>query len=146
MFQGCSSIEEAPDVEGFTVTKVNKFDRMFVDCSSMLNPPNIVGWESTEQTTNLSCMFKNCSSLKGNINLSWFKPGKIYDASEMFLNCENIDNIYINDFEFLDVARCSFMFGQCTSLSRIFYDIDLSKVLSKDNTDRMFEGCSSLSH
>lgn len=46
---------------------------------------------NTEKVTDMTCMFKDCSSLKS-LNLTSFDIEKVKNMLDMFENCNNLEN------------------------------------------------------
>ena len=64
--------------------------------------------------TNMSFMFKNCSSLK-ELNLSSFKTDNVRDMRFMFYNCSSLEELYLSSFKTDNVTNMSSMFENINS-------------------------------
>ena len=93
------------------------------------------------QINNLSCLFRNCPSLK-EIDLSSFNTNQVINMSHMFNNCSNIEKINLSSFNTSQVIDMSCMFNNCSSLKKV----NLSSFITKKvtNMSEMFSHCSSL--
>ena len=96
---------------------------------------------SYNKLTDMSYMFRNCSSLK-EINLSSFNTNKITDMSGMFCYCSSLKEINLSSFNTNKVTNMSGMFDHCSSLQKL----DLSSFNTNKVTTMswMFCHCSSL--
>ena len=91
--------------------------------------------------TNMSCMFKNCFSLK-EINLSSFNTYQVTNMSSLFYGCSSLNKINWSSFSTDNVTNIYRMFYGCSSLREI--NLSSFKTNQVTNMSRMFFGCSSL--
>ena len=134
-----------------SITKV-VFDASFANA----RPNSTCGWFSgiknlteiqnlrhlnTDNVTNMSQMFDNCSALT-ELDLSKFNSAKVTDMSWMFYNCKSLTNINVSNFNTSKVTSMFGMFRGCSGLSILN--------LSNFNTDNvedmadMFSTCTNL--
>ena len=95
----------------------------------------------TEQVTNMSYMFSDCSALTS-LDLSNFNTAKVRDMSYMFYRCSALSSLDLSNFNTAIVSDMSLMFGSCSTLS----SLDLSNFYTKEVRDMsyMFSRCSAL--
>ena len=122
---------------------------------------------NTEQVTNMSYMFSDCSALTS-LDLSNFNTAKVRDMSYMFYRCSALSSLDLSNFNTAIVTNMSYMFSDCSTLSSLdlsnfntaivsnmrdmFFDcsalssLDLSNFYTKkvENMGGMFAGCSAL--
>ena len=97
---------------------------------------------NTEQVTNMSYMFSDCSALTS-LDLSNFNTAKVRDMSYMFYRCSALTSLDLSNFNTANVTNMSYMFSRCPVLS----SLDLSNFNTAIVSDmrNMFESCSALS-
>ena len=112
---------------------------MFRACTS-LKELNLSTF-NTNQVANMSDMFWNCTSLK-EINLSSFNTNQVTNMSGMFHNCTSLKELNLTSFDTNQVTDMSAMFSECTSLK----ELNLTSFVTNQvtNMSGMFEYCSSL--
>ena len=96
---------------------------------------------NTEQVTDMSNMFSDCSTLSS-LDLSNFNTAIVTNMSYMFFNCANLSSLDLSNFNTAIVSDMSLMFGGCSVLS----SLDLSNFYTKEVRDMsyMFSRCSAL--
>ena len=96
---------------------------------------------NTEQVTNMSYMFSDCSALTS-LDLSNFNTAKVRDMSYMFYRCSALSSLDLSNFNTAIVSDMSVMFGSCSTLS----SLDLSNFNTEQVRDMsyMFSRCSAL--
>ena len=102
-----------------------------------------VGWENlnTSEVTNMSQMFKECSSLTS-VTLSGFDTQNVTDMSQMFNGCSGLTSISLSGFNTQNVTNMSHMFFGCSSLTSIkLSGLNTSNVMY---ANFMFSGCQGL--
>ena len=97
---------------------------------------------NTEEVTDMSSMFGNCSSLTS-LDLSSFKTEKMTEMSYMFSNCEKLASLDISSFNTENVTRMSWMFADCPALTTI-YASDKFVVTNVESDVFMFDECEKL--
>ena len=97
---------------------------------------------NTEQVTNMSYMFSDCSALTS-LDLSNFNTAKVRDMSYMFYRCSALSSLDLSNFNTAIVTNMSYMFNGCSALS----SLDLSNFNTAIVSDMslMFGSCSTLS-
>jgi len=94
--------------------------------------------------TNISSMFRNCTSLLTIPNLSEINTFRFTSFNQMFYGCTSLENLPdISNWNTINVEDFSYMFGYCSKLETI---PDISKWNTMKATDftGMFYQCSSL--
>ena len=96
---------------------------------------------NTEEVTNMSGMFKDCSGLTS-LDLSSFNTAEVTDMSYMLNGCSGLKSLDLSSFNTAKVTEMSYMFGNCTGLT----SLDLSKFNTAKvwEMGNMFGGCSGL--
>ncbi|WP_254795203.1 BspA family leucine-rich repeat surface protein, partial [Xylanibacter ruminicola] len=135
------------------ITKV-VFDDSFANYSSLTstswwfsscsNLKEITGLENlkTDNVTNMSYMFNNCSSLTS-LDLSKLKTGNVENMYRLFSGCSALSSLNLSDFNTAKVTNMNEMFQGCSSLTTLNLDyFDTSNVTDMSS---MFYGCSGLS-
>ena len=96
---------------------------------------------NTEDVTNMSYMFRDCSSLES-LDLSSFNTANVTDMSSMFYNCSTLPSLDVSNFNTEKVKDMGAMFGVCsrlTSLNLSSFNTAMVTVMSY-----MFYNCSKL--
>ena len=96
----------------------------------------------SEDLTNMSYMFSDCSKLK-EINLASFDTDKVTNMGFLFWGCFGLEQINLTSFDTSNVTNMSGMFGRCLGLKEINLpdSFDTSQVT---NMSYMFSKCSGL--
>ena len=97
---------------------------------------------NTEQVTNMSYMFSDCSALTS-LDLSNFNTAKVRDMSYMFYRCSALSSLDLSNFNTAIVTNMSYMFSDCSTLSSL--DLSNFNTAIVTNMSYMFYGCSALS-
>ena len=121
-------------------TSITSIAYWFASCTSLTTFEGMKNLK-TENVTNMSHTFADCSSLES-IDLSHFNTGKVTDMYSLFEGCAKLKALNLSTFNTQNVTTMTCMFRSCTSLK----SLDLSRF----NTDmlgatyNMFRDCSSL--
>ena len=97
---------------------------------------------NTEQVTNMSYMFSDCSALTS-LDLSNFNTAKVRDMSYMFYRCSALSSLDLSNFNTAIVTNMSYMFNGCSALSSL--DLSNFNTAIVTNMSYMFSDCSTLS-
>ena len=97
---------------------------------------------NTEQVTNMSYMFSDCSALTS-LDLSNFNTAKVRDMSYMFYRCSTLSSLDLSNFNTAIVTNMSYMFNDCSTLSSL--DLSNFNTAIVTNMTYMFFRCSALS-
>ena len=138
-FRGLTKLETIKDLKYLNTEQVTNMSYMFSDCSALtsLDLSNF----NTAIVTNMSYMFNGCSALSS-LDLSNFNTAIVTNMSYMFFNCANLSSLDLSNFNTAIVTDMSYMFYGCSALS----SLDLSNFYTKEvgNMVCMFSGCSAL--
>ena len=127
------------DLSGWDTSNVTNMSNMFKDCSS-LTSLDVSGFD-TSKVTNMNNMFDGCSSLTS-LDLSGFNTSKVNNMSSMFNGCSSLTSLDVSGFIAVGVMNMTNMFNGCSSLTSL--DLSRFMTLMVTNMSNMFNGCSSL--
>ena len=136
---GFSSLEIV-DFTYLDTSQVTNMSSMFRYCSSLTN---IIFGDNfdTSNVTNMSYMFSSCSSL-ANLDVSNFDTSNVTNMSSMFQSCSSLTSLDVSSFDTSNVTRMSGMISNCSNLTSLdVSNFDTSEVT---NMSQMFSGCSDL--
>lgn len=138
-FEGCFNLKNINGIQYLNTTNVTDMSGMFKGCSS-LNTINISSF-NTSKVTDMSAMFWDCSGLTS-LDLSNFDTRNVTGMSGMFYYCNKLNDINLTSFNTAKVNDMSTMFYYCQSLT----ELDLRSFNTGKVTSMlyMFEGCRSL--
>jgi len=126
------------------MNKVTNMSYIFRNCSSLLSLPDISKW-NTNNVTDMSDMFCGCSSLLSLPDISKWNTNNATDMWNMFDGCSSLLSLPdISKWNTNNVTNMSDMFDGCSSLLSL-PDISKWKTNNVTNMSNMFWGCSSLS-
>ena len=138
-FRGLTKLETIKDLKYLNTEQVTDMSYMFSDCSALtsLDLSNF----NTAKVRDMSYMFYRCSALSS-LDLSNFNTAIVTNMSYMFFNCANLSSLDLSNFNTAIVSDMSLMFGSCSTLS----SLDLSNFYTKEVRDMsyMFSRCSAL--
>lgn len=99
---------------------------------------------NTEDVTSIYCMFAHCSSLTGELDLSWFNTSSVtYDMTGMFSGCSQLTNIKFGEnFKTESITGMYGMFENCSNLTSL--NISGWNTESVTNMGNMFYDCENL--
>ncbi len=130
------------------------FDESFANCTTITSTycwfysftklTTITGLVNlkTDNVTDMSYMFSNCSSLTS-LDVSNFNTSNVTDMNYMFAACESLASLELGDnFNTSNVTDMTSMFGACESLTSI--DVSNFNTANVTNMGSMFSGCSGL--
>ena len=110
---------------------------------SFSNLTTIEGIENlnTEEVTDMSEMFYNCSSLTS-LDVSKFNTDKVKNMSYMFSVCPGLSYLDLSSFNTAEVENMSCMFSYCSGLTSL--DLSSYNTAKVEDMNKMFSDCSSL--
>ena len=114
MFYGCTSLKSL-DLSNFNTENVVYLDMMFYSCSS-LTSLDLTSFNTDKAQNSFKSMFYNCSSLV-ELDISTFNTYQTTSMSWMFCNCSSLTTIYVGHLwhtENLTYDTC--MFQGCINL------------------------------
>ena len=140
MFNGCTSLVNAPSVLPATRLATYCYNDMFFDCTSLVNAPELPATTLADYC--YSDMFLGCTSLETAPELPATTLAD-YCYSEMFNGCTGLTSApSVLPATTLAGSCYYFMFNDCTSLVNA---PELpATTLAQDCYDSMFSGCTSL--
>ena len=115
--------------------------RMFQGLSA-LTTINDLKYLHTENVTDMSLMFCDCSSLTS-LNLTTFDTKNVTNMKSMFNGCSSLTSLDLRTFDTEKVTDMSYMFSDCSKLTTIYADVAWSTANVTDGTS-MFYGCTKL--
>ena len=138
-FRGLTKLETIKDLKYLNTEQVTNMSYMFSDCSALtsLDLSNF----NTAKVRDMSYMFFRCSALTS-LDLSKFNTAIVTNMSYMFNDCSTLSSLDLSNFNTAIVSDMSLMFGGCSVLS----SLDLSNFYTKEVRDMsyMFSRCSAL--
>ncbi len=139
MFSDRTNLTSIDFGENFNTENVTDMSFMFYNCSS-LTSFNLSNF-NTSNVTNMCVMFYGCSSITS-LNLSNFNTSNVTNMNGMFSGCSSLTNLNLFNFNTSNVTNMGVMFSGCSSLT----SLNLSNFNTSNVTDMgaMFIGCSSL--
>ena len=139
-FRGLTKLETIKDLKYLNTEQVTNMSYMFSDCSALtsLDLSNF----NTAKVRDMSYMFYRCSALSS-LDLSNFNTAIVTNMSYMFSDCSNLSSLDLSNFNTAIVTNMSYMFFNCANLS----SLDLSNFNTAIVSDMslMFGSCSTLS-
>ena len=123
----------------FNTSNVTNMSCMFRACSSLISLD--LSSFNTSNVTNMWNMLSFCSSLTS-LDLSSFNTSQVTKMSDMFDGCKSLTSLDLSSFNTSNVTSMYYMFDRCSSLT----GLDLSSFNTSQVTDMhfMFSDCSSL--
>ena len=112
----------------------------FYGCSNLTSITNIE-YLKTDNVTNMSNMFSNCSGLTS-LNVTNFKTENVTNMASMFSGCSELTSLDVNNFNTENVTNMYAMFAICSGLTSL--DVTGFKTDNVTSMYAMFEGCSGL--
>lgn len=96
---------------------------------------------NTENVTDMSYMFFNCSSLTS-LDVTHFNTANVTNMESMFSLCSSLFSLYVTHFNTANVTDMSYMFSGCSSLTSL--DLSNFNTAKVTNMGSMFRVCSNL--
>ena len=137
-FDGCKNLTIIDGIEYLNTENVTNMSGMFRDCSA-LTTLNVLNFD-TKNVTSMSEMFYGCYALT-TLDVSHFDTTNVTDMSAMFSKCRALRTLNVSNFDTKNVTDMSAMFSECNLTT-----LDVSKFDTKNVTDMsfMFYNCSAL--
>ena len=138
-FRGVTKLETIKDLKYLNTEQVTNMSYMFSDCSALTSLD--VTHFNTAKVTNMNYMFYRCSKLTS-LDVTKFNTANVTNMSYMFESCSALSSLDLSNFNTAIVTDMSYMFYGCSALS----SLDLSNFYTKEvgNMVCMFSGCSAL--
>ena len=118
-------------------TSLTTTDSWFNECSNLATIENISNL-NTEHVTNMSAMFRMCTSLTS-IDFENFNTSSATTLDNMFFGCTGLTNLDLSHFNTANVEDMHSMFAGCTKLTTL--DLSHFETSSLTNIQGMFSGC-----
>lgn len=93
------------------------------------------------KATDLSCMFKDCSSVT-TLNVSSWDVSKAEKLSSMFFGCSSLESLDVSGWDVSSGIDFCSMFSGCSSLTSV--DVSAWDISNATDISSMFRGCKSL--
>ena len=138
-FDGCKSLTTIDGIEYLNTENVTNMSGMFRDCSTLTTLD--VSHFDTKNVTDMSEMFYGCYALT-TLDVSHFDTKNVTDMSGMFSYCRALRTLDVSNFDTKNVTNISRMFSNSSALRTL----DLSNFDTKNVTDMygMFSECNDL--
>ena len=138
-FYGCTDLTNIEGIEYLNTENVTNMSWMFSECSALttLDVSNF----DTKNVMEMSYMFGSCTKLK-TLDVSSFNTQNVTDMNWMFSYCSALTTLDLSNFDTKNVTDMNGMFSNCSALTTL----DLSSFETQNVTDmsRMFKDCSAL--
>lgn len=138
-FYGFSNLTNILYIENLNTQNVTNMSWMFRGCSSLTSLD--LGCFDTKNVTDMSGMFEDCSSLTS-LDLSNFNTQNVKDMSALFAGCSSLTSLDLSNFNTQNVKNMSALFYGCSSLTSI--DVSNFNTQNVGIMYRMFYECESL--
>ena len=139
MFRSCVALKSL-DVSGFNTENVTNMSYMFSDCSSSLTELDVSNF-TTENVTDMQGMFCDCYSLR-KLDISSFNTKNVTNMWSMFCGCSDLQELDVSNFNTEKVTNMGSMFFCCESLEEL--DVRGFNTQNVFSMCGMFENCRSL--
>ena len=139
-FASLKKLETITDLEYLNTENVTNMSSMFYNCSKLTSLD--VTTFNTANVTDMSYMFYNCSKLTS-LDVTKFNTANVTNMSSMFSNCVALTSLYLTNFNTEKVTNMSSMFSACQALTTIYAS---SKFVTPQvsNSSGMFYYCEKL--
>ena len=115
-FYGCEKLTDISGIGNLKTDNVTNMSWMFGNCSC-LTSLDISGF-NTANVTDMGSMFFGCSDLTS-LDLSSFNTGNVTSMQSMFLGCTGLTSLDVSNFKTYNVTNMSWMFLDCTGLTSL---------------------------
>ena len=138
-FDCCTMIATIKGMENLNTEEVTNMSYMFYNCSSLtsLDVSNF----NTEKVTAMSGMFSACSALTS-LDLSKFNTANVTTMTSMFCGCSSLPSLNLSSFNTANVTNMTSMFHNCKSLTSL--NVSNFNTANAFYMTEMFSGCSDL--
>ena len=115
-FYGCEKLTDISGIGNLKTDNVTNMSWMFGNCSC-LTSLDVSGF-NTANVTDMGSMFFGCSDLTS-LDLSSFNTGNVTSMQSMFLGCTGLTSLDVSNFKTYNVTNMSWMFLDCTGLTSL---------------------------
>ena len=140
LFCGLSKMTQIEGMQFLNTLEVTNMTAMFKDCSSLTSLD--LSALNTKNAVYMDEMFFGCSSLTS-LDLSGFKTSNATSMLSMFKGCSSLTELNVNVFDFSKAYDTREMFSGCSALTTIVCNSDLSSLKGAQSAD-MFKDCPKL--
>jgi len=142
LFGNCKNIKHL-DLSFLDINNVTDISGLFKGCSSLKSLPDISKW-NTENINNMNSLFEECTSLKELPDISIWNIKKVNNINSIFKGCSFLISLPdISNWNINDINNMSSLFEGCSSLKTL-PDISKWNMKKINNISKIFQGCSSL--
>ena len=140
-FQDFIKLKQIEGIENLNTENVTDMSDMFRFCSSLTSLD--VTHFNTGNVTSMADMFSSCPRL-AELDVTHFNTANVKDMSNMFYGCSGLISLDVTNFNTANVTNMRYMFKGCFKLKKIYVS---DKFVTDDVIDSkdMFLGCHSLS-
>ena len=140
-FQDFIKLKQIEGIENLNTENVTDMSDMFRFCSSLTSLD--VTHFNTGNVTSMADMFSSCPRL-AELDVTHFNTANVKDMSDMFASCSGLISLDVTNFNTANVTNMRYMFKGCFKLKKIYVS---DKFVTDDVIDSkdMFLGCHSLS-
>lgn len=121
MFEGFSNVQNLQWTEDviFKTDDVTDMSYMFKGCSSLTTLPNITSFNTTN-VTNMAHMFDGCSAMTG-LDLSAFNTHHLIGEGmvAMFKNCSTLQTLNLSNFTTEQITDMTDLFNGCSNMMNL---------------------------
>ena len=138
-FYGCTHLTTIEGIEYLNTENVTNMSWMFSDCSALttLDVSNF----DTKNVTDMSGMFWVCAALT-TLDVSHFDTQNVTNMNGMFCDCSALKTLDVSNFDTKNVTNMSGMFCDCSALTTL--DVSNFDTKNVTNMNYMFSGCKAL--
>ena len=135
-FQLFSNLKQIEGIENLNTENVTNMSDMFRFCSSLTSLD--VTHFNTGNVTSMADMFSSCPRL-AELDVTHFNTANVKDMSDMFASCSKLTSLDVTNFNTANVKDMSNMFYGCSGL--ISLDVTNFNTANVTNMRYMFNGC-----
>ena len=117
--------------------KIEDLSHLFDGCFGL---ENVVMLKWPSNIKNISCMFRNCASLKSIVGLNGLDTTNVIDMSCVFENCQHLEKLDLSSWNTINVKDMKYLFSGCQSL-RSLKGLDKWNTEAVKNMSYMFNDC-----
>lgn len=139
-FAYCRSLTSIVGLQYLRTDETTNMSFMFNECSSLTSLD--LSSLNTENVTNISGMLGGCRSLTS-VDLSGFNTRQVTNMNSLFEQSAALTTINLSSFNTSQVTDMSYMFNECSALTTIYVGSDWSTEAVTNGTD-MFNKCTNL--
>ena len=135
-FQDFIKLKQIEGIENLNTENVTDMSDMFRFCSSLTSLD--VTHFNTGNVTSMADMFSSCPRL-AELDVTHFNTANVKDMSDMFASCSGLISLDVTNFNTANVTSMSGMFYGCSGL--ISLDVTNFNTANVTNMRYMFKGC-----